>query len=164
MGLLLQMLMYVEFLHRKKNRVWVVPLCMCMTGIHGFGSEWEKHKFQHNQTSTFHLILLPCIFVPFLYRLNILAELLRFGDREFYKDWWNAKTVEEVKDLLIIHACFFKKILRELWIELTLWFSMHFIWDDLSGWPQYWRMWNMVIFFLFSSSNFSLKEKLIFLI
>ncbi|KAK6120399.1 hypothetical protein DH2020_045879 [Rehmannia glutinosa] len=28
--------------------------------------------------------------------LNILAELLRFGDREFYKDWWNAKTVEEV--------------------------------------------------------------------
>ena len=29
-------------------------------------------------------------------RLNILAELLRFGDREFYKDWWNAKTVEEV--------------------------------------------------------------------
>ncbi|KAI4379978.1 hypothetical protein MLD38_006213 [Melastoma candidum] len=27
--------------------------------------------------------------------LNIIAELLRFGDREFYKDWWNAKTVEE---------------------------------------------------------------------
>jgi hypothetical protein len=93
----------------EKKRVWVVPLCMCMTGIHGFGSEWEKHKFYHNQSSTFHLILLPCIFVPFLYRLNILAELLCFGDREFYKDWWNAKTVEEVKDLLIIHACFFKK-------------------------------------------------------
>jgi hypothetical protein len=30
-------------------------------------------------------------------RLNIVAELLRFGDREFYKDWWNAKTVEEVE-------------------------------------------------------------------
>ncbi|KAG1330186.1 putative O-acyltransferase [Cocos nucifera] len=29
-------------------------------------------------------------------RLNILAELLCFGDREFYKDWWNAKTIEEV--------------------------------------------------------------------
>ncbi|GJN38653.1 hypothetical protein PR202_gb27716 [Eleusine coracana subsp. coracana] len=28
-------------------------------------------------------------------KLNILAELLCFGDREFYKDWWNAKTVEE---------------------------------------------------------------------
>nr|AGH55992.1 acyl CoA:diacylglycerol acyltransferase [Tetraena mongolica] len=26
--------------------------------------------------------------------LNILAELLRFGDREFYKDWWNAQTTD----------------------------------------------------------------------
>ncbi|CAI7738076.1 unnamed protein product, partial [Closterium sp. NIES-54] len=27
--------------------------------------------------------------------LNILGELLCFGDREFYRDWWNAKTIEE---------------------------------------------------------------------
>ena len=27
--------------------------------------------------------------------LNILAEWTRFGDREFYKDWWNATTVGE---------------------------------------------------------------------
>jgi diacylglycerol O-acyltransferase-1 len=27
--------------------------------------------------------------------LNLLAELLRFGDRVFYKDWWNATTFEE---------------------------------------------------------------------
>mmetsp|Transcript_33702 Transcript_33702/g.95355 ORF Transcript_33702/g.95355 Transcript_33702/m.95355 type:complete len:739 (+) Transcript_33702:91-2307(+) len=27
--------------------------------------------------------------------LNILAELTYFGDREFYKDWWNATTVDE---------------------------------------------------------------------
>lgn len=27
--------------------------------------------------------------------LNILAEVLHFGDREFYKDWWNASTVGE---------------------------------------------------------------------
>jgi len=25
--------------------------------------------------------------------LNILAELMRFGDREFYRDWWNSTTV-----------------------------------------------------------------------
>lgn len=30
-------------------------------------------------------------------RLNIVAEVLRFGDREFYKDWWNATTIEEVR-------------------------------------------------------------------
>jgi hypothetical protein len=26
--------------------------------------------------------------------LNLLAELTRFGDRSFYKDWWNAKTID----------------------------------------------------------------------
>ncbi|XWS17429.1 hypothetical protein CRYUN_Cryun33cG0066700 [Craigia yunnanensis] len=37
-----------------------------------------------------------CMFYCFFHLwLNILAELLRFGDREFYRDWWNAKTVEE---------------------------------------------------------------------
>ncbi|XVF48980.1 hypothetical protein PTKIN_Ptkin03bG0231700 [Pterospermum kingtungense] len=37
-----------------------------------------------------------CMFYCFFHLwLNILAELLRFGDREFYRDWWNAITVEE---------------------------------------------------------------------
>lgn len=38
------------------------------------------------------LCLFYCLFHLWL---NIVAELLRFGDREFYKDWWNAQTVEE---------------------------------------------------------------------
>lgn len=25
--------------------------------------------------------------------LNLMAEVLRFGDRQFYKDWWNAESV-----------------------------------------------------------------------
>nr|ANN46862.1 diacylglycerol O-acyltransferase 1 [Cuphea avigera var. pulcherrima] len=37
-----------------------------------------------------------CIFYSIFHLwLNIVAELLRFGDREFYKDWWNAKNMEE---------------------------------------------------------------------
>ncbi|CAN6340895.1 unnamed protein product [Urochloa humidicola] len=37
-----------------------------------------------------------CMFYCFFHLwLNILAEILRFGDREFYKDWWNAKTIDE---------------------------------------------------------------------
>jgi len=37
-----------------------------------------------------------CLFYCFFHLwMNIVAELVRFGDREFYKDWWNAKTVEE---------------------------------------------------------------------
>lgn len=27
--------------------------------------------------------------------LNVLAEMTRFGDREFYKEWWNATTLGE---------------------------------------------------------------------
>jgi hypothetical protein len=27
--------------------------------------------------------------------LNIFAEITRFGDREFYQDWWNSTTYEE---------------------------------------------------------------------
>lgn len=27
--------------------------------------------------------------------LNATAELLRFGDRAFYRDWWNARTIDE---------------------------------------------------------------------
>ena len=27
--------------------------------------------------------------------LNIIAEILRFGDREFYRDWWNSTTIDQ---------------------------------------------------------------------
>jgi hypothetical protein len=47
------------------------------------------------------------IYFSSVYRLNILAELLRFGDREFYKDWWNAKTFEEVKGMLKVYVLYF---------------------------------------------------------
>ncbi|KAJ7538109.1 hypothetical protein O6H91_11G034500 [Diphasiastrum complanatum] len=37
-----------------------------------------------------------CLFYSFFHLwFNIVAELTRFGDREFYKNWWNASTVEE---------------------------------------------------------------------
>lgn len=37
-----------------------------------------------------------CIFYSFFHCwLNIVAEATRFGDRGFYKEWWNATTIEE---------------------------------------------------------------------
>lgn len=37
-----------------------------------------------------------CVFYGFFHvQLNVMAELLRFGDREFYSDWWNAETLSE---------------------------------------------------------------------
>lgn len=40
-----------------------------------------------------HLIWLIFFYWFFHSSMNFVAELLRFGDREFYKDWWNAETV-----------------------------------------------------------------------
>uniref|UniRef100_A0A2C9K594 O-acyltransferase n=1 Tax=Biomphalaria glabrata TaxID=6526 RepID=A0A2C9K594_BIOGL len=42
-----------------------------------------------------HLIWLIWFYCFFHSTLNVVAELLRFGDRVFYKDWWNAETVSE---------------------------------------------------------------------
>lgn len=90
--------------------------------------------------------ILP-LFMIYKYRLNILAELLRFGDREFYKDWWNAKTVEEVSSRspkLFSWAIF----LSMLWWT-SMWTICVFCMDfPFYGCHQYWRMWNMVRFIL----------------
>nr|BBB38499.1 diacylglycerol O-acyltransferase 1 [Gymnogobius isaza] len=40
-----------------------------------------------------HLMWLMFFYWFFHSSLNFSAELLRFGDRQFYKDWWNAETV-----------------------------------------------------------------------
>ncbi|XP_052233917.1 diacylglycerol O-acyltransferase 1-like isoform X2 [Dreissena polymorpha] len=40
-----------------------------------------------------HFIWLMFFYWFFHSTLNVLAEVLKFGDREFYKDWWNADTV-----------------------------------------------------------------------
>lgn len=39
------------------------------------------------------VIWLLGFFALFQSSLNILAELMRFGDRQFYQDWWNAESV-----------------------------------------------------------------------
>ncbi|OMO67255.1 Membrane bound O-acyl transferase, MBOAT [Corchorus capsularis] len=54
-----------------------------------------------------------CMFYCFFHLwLNILAELLRFGDREFYKDWWNAKTVEEPVHKWMVRHIYFPSLRR----------------------------------------------------
>ncbi|KAM3873340.1 diacylglycerol O-acyltransferase 1-like [Diretmus argenteus] len=40
-----------------------------------------------------HLLWLMFFYWFFHSSLNFTAELLRFGDRQFYKDWWNSETV-----------------------------------------------------------------------
>uniref|UniRef100_A0A7N6BA57 O-acyltransferase n=1 Tax=Anabas testudineus TaxID=64144 RepID=A0A7N6BA57_ANATE len=40
-----------------------------------------------------HLLWLMFFYWFFHSSMNFTAELLRFGDRQFYKDWWNSETV-----------------------------------------------------------------------
>ncbi|XP_022055441.1 diacylglycerol O-acyltransferase 1a [Acanthochromis polyacanthus] len=40
-----------------------------------------------------HLIWLIFFYWFFHSSMNFVAELMQFGDREFYKDWWNSETV-----------------------------------------------------------------------
>ncbi|XP_017280528.1 diacylglycerol O-acyltransferase 1b isoform X2 [Kryptolebias marmoratus] len=40
-----------------------------------------------------HLLWLMFFYSFFHSSLNFTAELLRFGDRQFYKDWWNSESV-----------------------------------------------------------------------
>ncbi|GFO25438.1 O-acyltransferase [Plakobranchus ocellatus] len=42
-----------------------------------------------------HLIWLVFFYSFFHSALNVLAELTKFGDREFYSDWWNAEAVAD---------------------------------------------------------------------
>nr|CAD1843153.1 unnamed protein product [Ananas comosus var. bracteatus] len=95
---------------------WVIRQlikCLIFTGLMGFIIEQyinpivknSQHPLKGNLLNALERVLklsVPtlyvwlCMFYCFFHLwLNILAELLRFGDREFYKDWWNAKTVEE---------------------------------------------------------------------
>uniref|UniRef100_A0A673MXW1 O-acyltransferase n=1 Tax=Sinocyclocheilus rhinocerous TaxID=307959 RepID=A0A673MXW1_9TELE len=40
-----------------------------------------------------HLLWLIFFYWFFHSSMNFVAELLRFGDREFYRDWWNSETI-----------------------------------------------------------------------
>ena len=53
--------------------------------------------------------------------LNLIAELLRFGDREFYQDWWNAKSLEHYWRLwnTPVHKWFKTTCLRT--VEIQIW-------------------------------------------
>nr|ACN35495.1 unknown [Zea mays] len=98
---------------RKGWLVRQVILYLIFTGLQGFIIEQYINPIvvnsQHplmggllNAVETVLKLSLPnvylwlCMFYCLFHLwLNILAEILRFGDREFYKDWWNAKTIDE---------------------------------------------------------------------
>uniref|UniRef100_A0A7N8XUZ1 O-acyltransferase n=1 Tax=Mastacembelus armatus TaxID=205130 RepID=A0A7N8XUZ1_9TELE len=52
-----------------------------------------SHRQAHTHLVPNHLIWLIFFYWFFHSTMNFVAELLQFGDREFYKDWWNSESV-----------------------------------------------------------------------
>jgi diacylglycerol O-acyltransferase-1 len=91
-----------------------------------------------------HLIWLLLFYVYFHSTLNLLAELLCFGDRLFYRDWWNATDLNEfwnrwnttVHDFCkrhvyspLIHQCGFSKLVGSLIV-----FAISAFFHEVSQW------------------------------
>ncbi|KAL5202858.1 hypothetical protein ABZP36_013810 [Zizania latifolia] len=98
---------------RKGWLIRQIILYMIFTGLQGFIIEQyinpivvnSQHPLKGGLLNAIETVLklsVPnvylwlCMFYAYFHLwLNILAEILRFGDREFYKDWWNARTIDE---------------------------------------------------------------------
>lgn len=63
-----------------------------------------------------NLVWLMLFYMYFHSFLNVTAELLRFGDRQFYRDWWNANTIQYFwKNWNIpVHKWLFRHVYRPL--------------------------------------------------
>lgn len=80
----------------------------------------------------------------FEYVFNVMAELLRFGDRQFYGEWWNSRDLNEYWRLwnLPVHHFFIRHIyfpmLRKkfskgaaLWVVFFVSAVMHEYWFSM---------------------------------
>lgn len=85
--------------------------------------------------------------------LNIVAELTRFGDREFYKEWWNATTVGEywrlwnmpVHKWMLRHVYFpcLRHRVPKFWAGILVFFVSAVFHEVLVGVPLHMlRMWS----------------------
>jgi diacylglycerol O-acyltransferase-1 len=100
-----------------------------------------------------HVIWLIAFYTMFHSYLNVLAELLRFGDREFYLDWWNAQTVAQFWknwNIPVHHFCLrhiYKPLLgmgiTKLQAQLIVFFVSAFFHEYLVSIPlRMFRLWS----------------------
>jgi len=63
------------------------------------------HKIENNIAEGFYRLMRLSIpntmgwilgfYIVFHLFLNIMSEIIRFGDRSFYEDWWNCRNLEQ---------------------------------------------------------------------
>ncbi|CAB1320490.1 unnamed protein product, partial [Coregonus sp. 'balchen'] len=82
-----------SFLLRRLFEMWIVPT------IQNSMKPFQDMDFSRMMERMLklavpnHLIWLIFFYWFFHSSMNFVAELMRFGDREFYRDWWNSETV-----------------------------------------------------------------------
>jgi diacylglycerol O-acyltransferase 1 len=100
-----------------------------------------------------HVIWLIAFYTLFHSYLNVLAEILRFADREFYLDWWNAETVSQFWknwNIPVHHFCLrhiYKPLLglgvSKLQAQLIVFFISAFFHEYLVSIPlRMFRLWS----------------------
>ncbi|KAM8883375.1 diacylglycerol O-acyltransferase 1-like [Synchiropus picturatus] len=99
-----------------------------------------------------HLIWLIFFYWFFHSTMNFIAELLQFGDREFYRDWWNSETVTyfwanwniPVHKWCLRHFYrpMLKKGINKFWAQCAVFFLSAFFHEYLVSVPlRMFRLW-----------------------
>uniref|UniRef100_A0A4W4EJA3 O-acyltransferase n=1 Tax=Electrophorus electricus TaxID=8005 RepID=A0A4W4EJA3_ELEEL len=76
-----------RFLLRRLFEMWMVPT------IQNSMKPFQVKSFFILLSVPNHFIWLIFFYWFFHSSMNFVAELMQFGDREFYRDWWNSETV-----------------------------------------------------------------------
>jgi len=106
-----------------------------------------------------HVIWLIMFYAFFHSWLNVLAEVLRFGDREFYRDWWNSETVPSFWknwNIPVHNFCarhIYKPLLKlgvtKLQASIVVFFISAFFHEYLVSLPlrmfRLWSFWGMIM-------------------
>ena len=77
------------------SQQWILPILRTLDRPLNQYSALENMERLLRLALPNHLIWLLLFYVYFHSTLNLIAELLRFGDRLFYRDWWNATDLYE---------------------------------------------------------------------
>ena len=72
------------------NQVFISPTFLCFSLDWGLTVERLLKLALPN-----HIIWLCFFYIYFHSFLNTVGELLSFGDRDFYHDWWNSPNLEK---------------------------------------------------------------------
>uniref|UniRef100_A0A4W6CMS6 O-acyltransferase n=1 Tax=Lates calcarifer TaxID=8187 RepID=A0A4W6CMS6_LATCA len=82
-----------SFLLRRLFEMWMIPIIQSsMKPLEDMDLSRMTERLLRLAVPN-HLLWLIFFYWFFHSSMNFTAELLRFGDRQFYKDWWNSETV-----------------------------------------------------------------------